>query len=135
MDTILLRRFRFTATHSYSLAHLSEEENRARFGALADPHSHDYLVEVGVGGEREVGTGFVTDLGELARALETLKSQLNESHLNDSIDVFHARTVLPSCEQLAAWVYSRVSTTVTDPIRWVRVFESDDLGAEFRPGS
>lgn len=133
MEISLIRRASFRATHAYRLDSLSSDANKARFSNLAEAHEHMFTLEVGVSGKREPGTGFVTDLAALDGAIDTLLISLRGKSLNESIPSFAKDRTLPSCENLAIWFHGQISAAMPDlSVRWVRVFEDDTLGAEYR---
>lgn len=127
----LQRSVTFRAVHRYRRPGRSAAEDRAVFGALADPHPHDYRLTVGVAGPMEPVTGFVTDLPALDRCLEQVVGPLRDGDLNAL--VFPGGEELPSCENLARWFFRVLGERVPPPaaLRWVRLAESDDLAARF----
>lgn len=129
---VLKRSARFTATHFYRHPQWTEAENREAFGALSEPHHHDYVATVWVEGEMDPVTGFVTDLPALDEVLEELFGPLHGGDINASVPEFADGARLPSCENLARWAYGALSRALA-PARVVRVriAESDDLAAEF----
>lgn len=123
----LHRVVRFRARHCYRLPELSLAENRARFGAQADPHEHEFTVEVAVRGPMDRRTGFVVDLTVLDRLLATrVVDVLDGTSLNDAADVFRAGRPLPSTEGLARWIWERVAPAVPGPASLVRVRVAED---------
>lgn len=129
----LIRTVRFRATHHYHVPEWDEERNRETFGAQAEPHGHDYRVDVTVAGPPDSETGFVADLSELDAVLrEEVVGPLHDQDLNRAIPEVAEGTMQPSTEALAEWVYRRVAPRVREPARVirVRVSESDDLAGE-----
>ena len=63
---LITRKAEFSASHVCRNPALSEEENRAAFGAAANPHGHghNYVLEVTLRGEPDPMTGMVMDLKE-----------------------------------------------------------------------
>ncbi len=134
MNLTLIRKISFRALHAYRYVDLSEAENLAQFGELALPHPHEFIVEVGVTGPRDHRSGFVANLADLDRALKQEVLPLRDKLLNDEISAFQSGHRFPSCENLAIWFHGQLSHRLPDlSIVWTRVWESDDLGAEFRP--
>jgi 6-pyruvoyltetrahydropterin/6-carboxytetrahydropterin synthase len=66
----LSRAIEFSTSLRYALPDLSAEENRARFGAKAAQHGHNYRLELSVRGEVDPVTGMVVDLKELQDVLD-----------------------------------------------------------------
>src|SRR5436309_22756 len=68
---LITRKAEFSASHVCRNPALSEEENRAAFGAAANPHGHghNYVLEVTLEGDPDPVTGMVMDLKELKALL------------------------------------------------------------------
>jgi 6-pyruvoyltetrahydropterin/6-carboxytetrahydropterin synthase len=131
----LLRVVHFRATHHYRRSDWSDEENQRAFGALTEPHGHDFRVEVTVGGSPDPVSGFVVDLPELDRILrEEVVEPLDGAHLNDRVPEFREGRLQPSTEALARWLGERIARRLLPRahLERIRVWESDDLGAEVR---
>ena len=134
MDTSLIRRIEFRASHLYALRDVSVEDNQARFGPLSQPHPHDFTVELAVTGSPERETGFVVDLVRLDEVLDRLIEPIRGTLLNTSIPDFAESPLLPSCENLARWFLANLSAALEPEatVLWVRVWEDGTLGAEAR---
>jgi 6-pyruvoyltetrahydropterin/6-carboxytetrahydropterin synthase len=133
----LIRVITFRARHHYGRAEWSPERNRQVFGGQVEPHEHRYRVEITVAGPLDPETGFVTDLGALDRWIETrILEPLGDSDLNQAIPEVADGRMQPSTEALAGWVLRRLEGGVQRPARIdrVRVWESDALAGEARPG-
>lgn len=132
----LERRYRFSASHIYRRPEWSEEENRRRFGKCANlpGHGHNYRLAITVGGEPDPATGFVVDLGVLDGIVQQLVLEpLDHQHLNTAVPEFAAGAAIPSSENLALWIQSRLQPALPASARLVRVRveEDDDLAAEW----
>lgn len=130
---LLERSFSFDAVHHYRHPDWSDEENRAAFGELAAPHPHRYRVTVRVAGPMDPFTGFCVDLGALEGAVEALLGPLRGGDLNTVVPAFASGTLLPSCENLARWLFRSLEAGLPEGVRLVsvRVAESDELAAEY----
>jgi 6-pyruvoyltetrahydropterin/6-carboxytetrahydropterin synthase len=64
-------------------------------------HGHSFQAEVAVEGEPDAATGFVADLGELERACQELRAQLDHRMLNDVAGLDR-----PSLENLCLWIWA-----------------------------
>ena len=95
------RRVRFNAAHRVHNPALSDEENRALFGKCNNPnwHGHNYTLEVSVEGEVDPKTGYVVDLGEVARVAEREVVD-HVDHRNFNLDVPFMRDVIPTSENI-----------------------------------
>ena len=132
----LVRAYRFAASHLYRRPEWSEEENRRRFGACAtEPgHGHNYRLEIALEGEPDRETGFVADLPALDALVRRLVvEELDHRHINHAILEFAPGGRIPSCENLVLWIVSVLERELPGGARLegVRLFESEDLGAEW----
>jgi len=127
----LIRIARFRASHHYRRAEWSEEENRRVFGAQAEPHAHDWRVEVHVAGPVDPRTGWCVDLSVLDGALREAMAGWEGGDLNVLIPEVTRGEITPSTENLARWLHARLAGGLPGPARVVevRVFESDELGS------
>lgn len=134
--TELIRTVRFRAVHHYRLPEWSDRENRNAFGDTAEPHGHDWTVEVTVSGPADPRTGFVVDLPALDAALSEVVDPLREASLNEVVARFRDGHELPSTENLAAWLWDELRGRIPGEahLRRVRVFEDASLGAAYEGG-
>ncbi len=95
------RRLRFNAAHRVHNPALSDDENRALFGKCNNPnwHGHNYVLEVSVEGDVDPRTGYVVDLGALARVVEHEVID-HVDHRNLNLDVDFMRDVIPTSENI-----------------------------------
>ncbi len=136
MPVALIRRYRFSSSHLYRRPDWSDEENRARFGKCSIPpgHGHNYRLAISVAGEPDPATGFVIDLGELdALVTKAVLDPLDHRHINEAVEEFAPGRAIPSSERLALWIRDRLQPVLPErlSLRWLQLFEDDDLGAEW----
>lgn len=129
--SLLIRTVRFRAWHHYRRPAWSEEENRRVFGAQADPHAHDWRVEVRVTGPVDPETGWCVDLSALDASLADVTAGWDGGDLNALVPEVAEGAMTPSTENLARWLYVRLAPHLDEPATLVevRVFESDGLGS------
>lgn len=137
---MLTRRVRFAAAHRYHRPDWSDEKNREVFGACSNPHGHghNYRLDVTVQGPIDPETGFVMDLGELDRVLgETVMKPLDHQHLNHAVAEFGPGGLVPTCENIAAWLWPRIRSALPAGVKLhsLRLHEDDDLSVELTGGS
>lgn len=132
-EAVMERTHTFRAVHHYARRDWSPERNREAFGALVDPHPHDYRVTVRVAGPMDPVTGFCVELGALDEAVLGALEPLREADLNRAVQDFREGGLLPSCENLARWIYRSVRESLPSPVRVlaVRVAESPELAAVY----
>src|SRR5579864_7540081 len=99
---LITRKAEFSASHICRSAALSEEENRAAFGAAANPHGHghNYVLEVTLEGQPDAVTGMVMDLKELKEILNReVVRPFDHRFLNHEVPPFDR--VIPTAENVA----------------------------------
>lgn len=109
------------------------------FGACSNPHGHghNYRLDVTVQGRIDPQTGFVIDLGELDRVLtKTVKEPLDHQHLNHAVAEFGPGGLIPTCENIAAWLWPRIRAALPADVTLhsLRLHEDDDLSVELTGG-
>lgn len=94
-------------------------------GRCAEVHGHSYRVECEfVGGETLDELGMVHDFGDLRRRLVAVLPDHRD--LNDVMDV------IPTAENIAAWLYARLAADGL-PISSVTVWETEHYGCRYSP--
>ena len=127
------RRLTFNAAHRVHNPQLSDDENDRLFGKCNNPnwHGHNYTLEVSVSGEVDERTGYVIDLGELKRLVETeVVNQIDHRNLN--VDVPFMRGIIPTSENIvvACW---RIIEPLLAPRRLtkLRLWETENNYVEY----
>jgi len=132
---LVTRRVDFSASHVCSQRSLSEEENRALYGAAANPkgHGHNYILEVTVEGEPDPVTGMVFDLKRLKEILnEAVVQPMDHRFLNYEVPPFDR--VVPTAENVAVEIWNRLLPYFSGEgarLHKVRLFETEDLYVDF----
>ncbi|HEX5004507.1 MAG TPA: 6-carboxytetrahydropterin synthase [Gemmatimonadales bacterium] len=129
MAISLTRTTGFHAWHRYWRPDWTAEENRAAFGALADPpgHDHHYRCAVTVAGPMDPAMGSVIDLPLLDRILhDEVVIPLDGVHIDQALAEFAPGRTLPTCEALAGWLFSRIAVRLPPAVRLVRVRVAED---------
>jgi 6-pyruvoyltetrahydropterin/6-carboxytetrahydropterin synthase len=93
----IFRVFQIEAAHR--LPNVPEGHKCARL------HGHSFRIEIHVSGPLGADTGWVMDFADLRQAFQPLFDQLDHQYLND-IDGLDN----PTSENLARWVWQRLST-------------------------
>jgi 6-pyruvoyltetrahydropterin/6-carboxytetrahydropterin synthase len=129
----LTRRVSFTASHRYWRGAWSAARNTETFGRATAAHGHDYVCDVTVAGPVDDVTGMIVDLGLLDRILDAeVRTRFHRADIN-SLPEFADGKLIPTCENLARFVYERVDSALAGAATLARVVvrESDTLSAEF----
>ena len=119
---LITRKAEFSASHICRDPRLSDAENRALYGAAANPHGHghNYVLEVTVAGTPDPVTGMVLDL-------KALKDTLNR-------EVAPFDHVMPTPENIAIDIWNRLQPHLSGPrgrLHGVRVYETPDLYVDY----
>src|ERR1700721_2545834 len=125
---LLTRKAEFSASHVCRNPALGEDENRALYGANANPHGHghNYVLEVTVEGKPDSVTGMVFDLRELKEILnQEVVEPMDHRFLNREVPPFDR--VIPTTENIAREIWTRIDARMGQSgvrLRNVRLFET-----------
>jgi 6-pyruvoyltetrahydropterin/6-carboxytetrahydropterin synthase len=132
---LLTRKAEFSASHVCMNPALSEAENRALYGANANPngHGHNYVLEVTIEGEPDPVTGMVFDLRELKEIINAeVVEPMDHRFLNHEVPPFDR--VVPTTENIAAEIWKRLEPRLNAPnarLKNVRLYETPDLYVDY----
>ena len=132
---LITRKADFSASHVCRNPTLSEEENRAAFGAAANPHGHghNYVLEVTLEGDPDPVTGMVMDLKELKAILNReVIAPFDHRFLNYEVQPFDR--VVPTLENIAIEIWRRLAPQFVNGrgrLRTVRLYETSDLWVDY----
>src|SRR5690348_3937258 len=132
---LITRKVDFSASHVCRNPELSEEENRAMFGAAANPHGHghNYVLEVTLEGDPDPVTGMVMDLKELKRILNReVVEPYDHRFLNYEAPPFDR--VIPTVENMAVEIWKRLAPHFEGArgrLHGVRLYETPDLYVDY----
>lgn len=132
----LTRRVTFAAAHRYRRPEWSEERNFEVFGkcSRAPWHGHTYSCDVTVAGTLDPVTGFVVDLALLDAILDReVLARFDHRNINMDVPEFAEGRLIPSCENLSAFIAARVQEALGARATVTRVWlsESPTLWAEW----
>lgn len=113
----IFREFTFEAAHR--LPKVPEGHKCARL------HGHSYRVEIHVHGDVDPVTGWLMDFGDLKKAFEPVRQQLDHRYLNEVPGLDN-----PTSELLARWIWQRLVDTL--PLSAVVVRETCTSGCVYR---
>ena len=95
------RCYKFAASHRLHSHKLSDAENREVYGKCNNPfgHGHNYIIEIGVRGVIDRGTGCAVDLIRLDKLVtDHVVSAFDHRYLNEEIPAF--ATIVPTAENI-----------------------------------
>jgi 6-pyruvoyltetrahydropterin/6-carboxytetrahydropterin synthase len=132
---LVTRRVEFSASHICAQPDLSYEENRAIYGAAANPngHGHNYALEVTLEGDPDAVTGMVFDLKRLKDIVnDEVVRPMDHRFLNHEVPPFDR--VVPTAENVAVEIWNRLAARFrgeTAKLRNVRLYETEDLYVDY----
>jgi 6-pyruvoyltetrahydropterin/6-carboxytetrahydropterin synthase len=105
-------------------------------GKCENVHGHNYRVRVTLEGPQLDSIGLLVDFTQVKQALREIIGGLDHQFIND-LEAF--RTVNPSAENLAKYIYEEVERKLTSLPPGARltdaiVWETDTSRAQYRPG-
>ena len=106
-------------------------------GKCENVHGHNYRVRVTVEGSQLDGIGLLVDFVRVKAVLREVMGRLDHQFVNE-LEPF--KTVNPSAENMAKYLYEEVSRELNDlppgaRVRDVVLWETDTSRAEYRPGA
>jgi len=137
MPAFLTRRVTFAAAHRYRIPGWSDERNEKVFGLCARPsfHGHSYVCDVTVSGDIDSTTGFLVDLSVLDRVLDVeVRQRFDHRNINLDVPEFADGRMVPTGENLARFIFERVSAALAGVARVTEVTVAEDstLSATYR---
>jgi len=137
MPSFLTRRVTFAAAHRYRIPGWSDERNEQVFGLCARPsfHGHSYVCDVTVSGNIDATTGFLVDLSVLDRVLDTeVRQRFDHRNINLDVPEFADGRMVPTGENLARFIFERLSAALGSVARVTEVTVAEDstLSATYR---
>jgi 6-pyruvoyltetrahydropterin/6-carboxytetrahydropterin synthase len=131
---LITRRVDFSASHVCRKMDVSEEENRALYGAASNPngHGHNYVLEVTLDGSPDPVTGMVFDLKELKEVLNReVVEPMDHRFLNYEVKPFDK--IVPTVENVAVEIWNRLEPNFrgATKLRNVRLYETEDLYVDY----
>lgn len=131
---LITRRVDFSASHVCRKPGASETENRALYGAAANPHGHghNYILEVTLDGKPDRETGMVFDLKQLKDVVNSeVVDPMDHRFLNYEVRPFDR--VVPTVENVAVEIWRRLQPHFSGDVRLanVRLYETEDLFVDY----
>ncbi|MCS6985248.1 MAG: 6-carboxytetrahydropterin synthase [Leptospiraceae bacterium] len=126
----LRRRMQFCAAHRM---HHPDVEDSV-FGACANLHGHNYVVEVIVRGRVDPKTGFVLDLKKLKELMEKkIAKTLDHRNLDNDIPYFREKNLVQSAENICIFIWEQLVHEIPDgaELYCVRLHETENNMVEY----
>lgn len=119
--------YELTVIRQFSAAHQLREFR----GNCERLHGHNWKVEVSLTGEELNDAGLLIDFKEVKEATDRTLGELDHSFLNE---LPHFRDQNPSSENIAAYIFEKLSTTLNNnriKVTKVTAWESDSARASY----
>lgn len=127
------RRESFNAAHRLFNPDWNDEKNFNVFGKCSNPnyHGHNYTLETWIEGEIDTITGYVFDLGELKKIIQS-KVTDRFDHRNLNLDCPEFEGLNPTAENIAKVIWSILRGEID--VKYglsVRLFETENNYVEY----
>jgi 6-pyruvoyltetrahydropterin/6-carboxytetrahydropterin synthase len=125
------RQVHFNSAHRLRNPARSPRWNQRHYGPCAEVHGHNYVLEVTVSGRPDPETGYVIDLGDLKRIMNSaVAEKCDHRNLNDGVGFL--RGVIPSAENLAVAFWQEIAPRLkAGRLHCVRLYETPRNYAEY----
>ena len=131
----ITRRERFNAAHRLFRADYSDEKNMEIFGKCSNPnwHGHNYELFVTVKGEINPETGFLVNLKDLSKIIQTNIIDKFD-HKNINLEVEFMKGKLASTENIAKAIFEQMEEDVIKlgaQLHCVKLYETENNFVEY----
>lgn len=130
----LTRQEHFNAAHKLANPAWSKEKNEAVFGKCANEnwHGHNYDLYVTVKGNPDPDTGFLFDVKQLSRLINTYVIDLLD-HKNLNVDVPFLAGKMCSTENLAIGIWNQLAPHLPDSVQLhcIKLYETPRIYVEY----
>jgi 6-pyruvoyltetrahydropterin/6-carboxytetrahydropterin synthase len=130
----ITRQVHFNSAHRLFNCSKSQEWNEQHYGLCTNPHwhGHNYVLEVTIRGQPDPETGYVMDLGELKRILNTaVVDKCDHRNLNEEVEFL--RGINPSTENLVIAFWNEIEPHIkAGKLHQVRLYETPRNFADYR---
>jgi 6-pyruvoyltetrahydropterin/6-carboxytetrahydropterin synthase len=133
----LTRQEHFNAAHKLANPAWSKEKNEAVFGKCANEnwHGHNYELFVTIKGDPDPDTGFLFDVKQLSRLINTYVIDLLD-HKNLNVDVPFLAGKMCSTENLAIGIWNQLAPHLPDTVKLhcIKLYETPRIYVEYFGG-
>ena len=128
----LISIYQVIAGHELKRPDWTIEKNREVFGKCANPHGHDYKIELHLTGHVHPETGLLINGYDVdAIVAPFFTAHFDHKFLNTDVDFF--KTHQPTAEWIAVWIFDSFKTIFPDHVQLqkVRVYETANLAVDY----
>ena len=129
----VFRKAHFNAAHRLNNPKWSDEKNREIFGLCNNPnyHGHNYEIVVRITGEVDPDTGYVYDLGYLAKLIK-IHVENAFDHKNLNLDCPEFENLIPSAENISITIWQKLRPHIDKKFDLhIRLYETPRNFVEF----
>ena len=131
----ITRRERFNAAHRLFRADYSDEKNMEVFGKCSNPnwHGHNYELFITVKGEINPETGFLVNLKDLSKIIQTNIIDVFD-HKNINLEVEFMKDKLASTENIAKAIFEQMKKEIEKlgaQLHCVKLYETENNFVEY----
>ncbi len=130
----LTRQEHFNAAHKLANPAWSKEKNEAVFGKCANEnwHGHNYELFVTIKGDPDPDTGFLFDVKQLSRLINTYVIDLLD-HKNLNVDVPFLAGKMCSTENLAIGIWNQLAPHLPETVKLhcIKLYETPRIYVEY----
>lgn len=133
MKVKVAREAHFNAAHRLHNPNWTDEKNSQVFGKCNNPnfHGHNYKLIVEVKGEVNPETGYVIDLGDLAKIIKT-KIEDRFDHKNLNLDTEEFKNLNPTAENIVVVIYNILRVELDNKYTLnIKLYETERNLAEY----
>lgn len=127
------RKAHFNAAHRLYHADWDDQKNFEVFGKCSNPmfHGHNYELIVSITGQINPETGFVMNLDDLKRIIETeVEEYLDHKNLNLEVEEF--KKLNPTVENISVVIWNRIRAKLENHLKLkVTLYETPRNYAEY----
>jgi 6-pyruvoyltetrahydropterin/6-carboxytetrahydropterin synthase len=130
-NTLISKKFEFSASHRYWRDEWSKEKNEEVFGLCTSPHGHghNYELHVTIEGKVDPITGMIINLSDLKKHVNVVLMQFDHKFLNLDTPFFESR--IPTTENIALILFDLIKKELKGKgefdLRKIRLYERADL--------
>ena len=127
------KRMTFSASHRLHNPNFSDEWNKETFDKCnnINGHGHNYVIEVTVIGTPNPDTGYVIDLKELKKIMDSeIISKVDHKNLN--LDVDFMKGIIPSVENIAIAFWKILNKNISNgKLHRIKLWETENSFVEY----
>ena len=124
--------YQIIAGHELKRLDWSKEKNQDVFGKCANPHGHDYKIELHLTGHLHPETGLLINGYDVdAIVAPFFEKNFDHKFLNSDVEFF--KTHQPTAEWIAVWLFDSFQNVFPKHVQLkkVRVFETANLAVDY----